>query len=87
MKPSTPVFLARKGYRLRRAMDAARFLPVLGAFLFILPLLWQGGLTGQGVIYLFVIWFVLIVLAAILARILKDPSLSPGDISEDGGDT
>lgn len=83
MKPSTPIFLARKGYRLRRAMDAARLLPVLGVFLFFLPLLWAGGTTRQGTIYLFVIWGLLIALAAFLARILKDPSQQPETTLDD----
>ncbi|MGR3659650.1 MAG: hypothetical protein ACU0CA_00475 [Paracoccaceae bacterium] len=74
MKPTTTVFLARKGYRLRRAMDAARFLPVVGCFLVFLPLLWSGGYTAQGIIYLFSIWFMLIVVSAVLSRMLKDPS-------------
>ncbi len=70
MKPPAPLFLARRGYRYRRLTDAARLLPVLGAFLFLLPLLWGGGMTRSGVIYLFTAWIVLIILAAVLARLL-----------------
>lgn len=84
MKPATPVFLARKGYRLRRARDAARFLPILGGFLFFLPLLWSGGVTGYGVIYLFSIWFILIVLAGLLSLLLKEPSRELGDVLDEG---
>jgi hypothetical protein len=84
VKPPTSVFLARKGYRLRRAMDAARFLPIVGGFLFFLPLLWPGGYTGQGVIYLFSIWAILIVVSAALSRMLSYPSGNNADGSDEG---
>jgi hypothetical protein len=71
VKPAAPLFLARRGYRYRRLTDAARILPVLGAFLFLLPLLWGGGMTRSGVIYLFSVWLGLIILSAILARLLS----------------
>lgn len=38
--PPPPVFLERQSYRRRRLMDAARLLPLLGALLFAVPLLW-----------------------------------------------
>ena len=53
MRPTRPLFLARHGYRRRRIMDAARVLPILGGFLFFLPLLWRGeGGTRAGVVFL-----------------------------------
>ena len=69
LKP--PVFLERAGYRLRRATDAARILPVVAAVLFLLPLLWHGGATRQGVVFLFVVWLGLIVIAGLLSRPLS----------------
>lgn len=50
-------------------------LPVFGGFLFTLPILWQpdgstARQTADGVVYVFVVWALLIVLAAILARLL-----------------
>lgn len=42
-----PLFLARRAYRQRRLTDAARFLPLLGAFLFLLPIFWQPGETSR----------------------------------------
>ncbi len=72
-------FFARDGYRLRRTMDAARLLPVLGTFLFLLPVLWAGGQSRGGYIYLFTIWIGLIVFAAILSRRLKEPKAPTGD--------
>lgn len=63
-----PLFLARQSYRRRRLEDAARLLPVLGVFLFLLPLLAPGvGTAAQG-LYLFAAWFALIVATAIIAR-------------------
>lgn len=54
-------------------MDAARLLPVLGIFLFLLPILWsQAGPGGPGRstaadgLYLFFAWGLLIALAALL---------------------
>ncbi|WP_234990482.1 hypothetical protein [Aquimixticola soesokkakensis] len=37
-----PVFLARRSYRRRRLIDAARLLPVVAGGLFFVPLIWQG---------------------------------------------
>lgn len=56
-------------------MDAARALPVLGGFLFMLPLLWTSSVDGPsitrvGIVYLFIIWAGLIIGAAWLARFL-----------------
>ncbi|WP_373353285.1 hypothetical protein [Pseudoroseicyclus sp. CXY001] len=69
-RPSAPVFLARNTYRRRRLADAARILPVLGAVLFMLPLLWREGEAGTaaGLIYIFTIWTLLIVLARVLSH-------------------
>lgn len=75
MNSRRPVFLARHGYRRRRVMDAARALPVLGAFLFMIPILWSGedgggASTRVGVVYLFGIWAGIIASAGWLARYL-----------------
>jgi len=52
-------------------MDAARLLPVLGAFLFFLPALWRPGATGHSTavdgVYLFAVWAILIVIARLFA--------------------
>jgi hypothetical protein len=76
-----PLFLARRAYRLRRLRDAARLLPFLGLFLFMLPLLWApkpiqpGHLaevrnTAWDGLWLAGCWAVLVVVAAILAPLL-----------------
>ncbi|WP_430463993.1 hypothetical protein [Tabrizicola sp.] len=79
--PGGPLFLARAVYRRRRLRDAARLLPVVGLFLMLLPALGRdsAGDVGDG-IYLFVLWALLIVAAAVLA-----PGLSAQD-SEGGSD-
>ena len=71
-RPKAPLFLPRPSYRLRRLADAARLLPLLGGFLWLLPVLWGPGETpardtAHDGIYLFVVWAVLIGCAALLA--------------------
>jgi hypothetical protein len=65
-----PIFLARATYRQRRLRDAMRLLPILGAFLLLLPLLWtpegRASLTAGDMVYFFAVWLVLIVAAATL---------------------
>jgi uncharacterized membrane protein len=75
-RPRAPLFLERRSYRRRRLGDAARLLPLFGLILILLPLLWSPDATGaarltawEGV-YLFAVWAVLIVAAAILSRAL-----------------
>jgi len=73
MTAKQPQSAIREGYRRRRAQDAARLLPILGAFLVLLPVLWGGGGTRSGIIYIFVVWLGLIIVAAVLARVLQEP--------------
>jgi hypothetical protein len=68
-----PLFLGRQGYRARRLRDAARLLPVLGLGLVLLPVMWAPAAgavraTVGDAIYLFVVWLVLIVAAALFGR-------------------
>lgn len=73
------LFLAHRAYRQRRVVDAARILPIFGAVLLCLPLLWS--LPDDGVVsttyvirFLFLAWLGLIVLAAVVSHRLPDPS-------------
>ena len=71
--PRGPVFLERQSYRSRRVLDAARILPVAGLFLFLVPVILAGSDggapgTGPGGLYLFGVWGVLILAAALLSR-------------------
>ncbi len=68
-----PLFLARDSYRRRRLADAARLLPWLGGFAFLVPMLWaaQAG-TAAGVVYLFGVWAGLIGACFLLSRWLRD---------------
>ena len=77
MKPKrSPQFLARETYRIRRLMDAARFLPVLGLVLVLLPLMRHSAdaeappTAAEGV-YLFLVWFGLIAAAFLLSLGLR----------------
>ncbi|MDP3263233.1 MAG: hypothetical protein U1E06_21805 [Tabrizicola sp.] len=81
-----PMFLARAPYRRRRLRDAARLLPVFGAALLILPLLWadegaERRLSSSDVIYFFALWCLLIVVAALFA-----PGLRSGEAAGDETD-
>ncbi len=81
-RPRAPLFLERGRYRRRRLGDAARLLPVFGLVLILLPIMWAPDTTGaarltawEGV-YLFAVWALLIVVAAVLSRALavKEPA-------------
>jgi nitrate reductase gamma subunit len=70
---TTPrVFLERQSYRRRRIMDAARLLPLIGAALLAVPLLWANPDAGtaeavpmsHAIVYVFGVWAGLIVLSA-----------------------
>jgi hypothetical protein len=85
-KAGQPLFLARRAYRRRRLMDAARLLPLLGAVLFAIPMLWHPADsvepdTARGVTYLFAVWFLLILAAAALSRGLR-PTLEDDSAEE-----
>jgi uncharacterized membrane protein len=85
--PRAPLFLKRGSYRKRRLRDGARMLPVLGLFLFMLPILWGPGLTAKADtatdgLYLFAVWIGLVLVAAIMAPGLSEEGpedLVPGD--------
>lgn len=78
----TPVFLAKARYRQRRLRDALRLLPIIGAVLWLVPLLWprgaQGASNASALIYMFVVWAGLVVVGALLAARL-DPT-ADGDV-------
>jgi len=74
--PRSPQFLARESYRIRRLMDAARFLPVFGLVLLLLPLM--RGTSGADVpptatetVYLFAVWIGLILAAFLMSLGLR----------------
>ena len=80
-QPATPVFLERRSYRRRRMMDALRVLPILGVFLWMVPLFWPTPADGTAsqetmamstaIIYVFVVWLLLIVSAFSLWSLLR----------------
>ncbi|WP_126977990.1 hypothetical protein [Frigidibacter oleivorans] len=88
-----PLFLARRSYRRRRMMDAARLLPVFGALALMLPILWRapgaagGRSTATGTVYVFVVWALLIGLAFVLARRLRPAIGDEADPPEPAGPT
>jgi hypothetical protein len=87
-QPRAPLFLARRAYRQRRLADAARLLPLVGAFLFLVPVFWQPAATpvpdtAPGGLYIFAVWALLILAAGLIALRLGPDEAPPGD--EDGG--
>lgn len=66
------LFVERRTYRRRRLMDISRILPLIGALLFLVPLMWPsrdiypapgtgGGVAmSEAITYFFVVWAVLI---------------------------
>lgn len=82
-----PVFLERKSYRRRRLMDALRLVVVLGIVLWMVPVLWPTGSDpeaaslsmSRALFYVFGVWVLLICLAGILARRLRDTPDAPDD--------
>ena len=82
-RPRQPLFLARATYRRRRLRDAARLLPVVGVFLLAQPLLWPQGGAGPVVVFVFVVWALLIGLAALLSPGLDQPEAPPNATGDD----
>jgi hypothetical protein len=87
-KRPAPLFLARQTYRRRRMMDAARLLPLVGIFAFLLPILWQPMTTPEpdtafGMAYLFGAWALLIVAARVMAGLIMPASGSETPEDED----
>ncbi|PSL21741.1 hypothetical protein [Shimia abyssi] len=82
----TSLFLERQSYRRRRLVDVVRVLPLIGAVLWAVPLLWPSGTedvvsTSNAIVYVFTVWLVMVVLGAVLARILSRAGL--GEEQED----
>lgn len=72
MAKKTPLFLERDSYRYRRAVDAARLLPVLGVLLWLIPAFWSQATASstplsQAMLYIFVVWLILIGLCALVS--------------------
>lgn len=89
--PTPPKFLARSSYRRRRIIDAARILPVLGLFIFLIPVLWHPADTpepdtARGGLYLFAGWFGIIVAAFLLARVLMRAEPPPAEDADRGAE-
>ncbi|MCO0612151.1 hypothetical protein M8756_02430 [Lutimaribacter sp. EGI FJ00015] len=83
------MFLERRSYRQRRVIDAARLLPVLGAVLFGLPLLWPRGAedavrTSSSILYVFGVWLILVCLAFVISRKVEDEGDGSTDTNDEG---
>lgn len=73
----SPLFLERQSYRRRRLIDLIRMVPIIGALLWGIPLLWRhandatGIRTSDAIIYIFGCWLFLVLTSFVLARVLK----------------
>ena len=81
-RPPSLVFLERQAYKRRRMRDLARAVPIIGAVLLSIPLLWtrgapgsEGATTSQALVYVFAVWVFLIGLAALISRVVKSDAL------------
>lgn len=82
--PRGPEFLARESYRIRRLMDAARFLPALGLVLLLLPLMraapeGEAASIATETVYLFAVWIGLIAAAFLMSLGLRRTLDRPPD--------
>lgn len=73
MSERRSVFLERQSYRRRRLIDLVRMVPLIGLFLWAVPLLWghEGEAavsTSTAMIYIFGVWFLLVLGTGILSR-------------------
>ena len=76
MNERRSLFLERQNYRRRRLIDLVRMLPLIGVFLWALPLFWgQEGAaavnTSTAMIYVFGVWLVLALVTGILSRLVR----------------
>lgn len=60
-------------------MDAARLLPVVGFVVLMLPVLLGESSTRNLTVFIFVIWVILIVVAAVISRVLGAELAPPQD--------
>lgn len=75
------LFAERQTYRRHRLRDAARFLPVVGIVLVLVPLLWIGDdkeafRTSTAIEYLFVVWGGLVAVAFVISLYLRDEDVT-----------
>lgn len=75
--PSHPALAERRAYQRRRLVDAARGVPLIGALLWWIPLLWaipQEAPSGsKALIYIFAVWSGLIFSTWALVYALRRP--------------
>lgn len=92
----SPMFLERRSYRVRRMMDAVRFLPLLGLALWMVPLLWPASDAvvegapepmpmSTALLYIFGIWGALVLAAWVLWRRTREQT-GKDDVLNTGAD-
>ncbi|WP_458790118.1 hypothetical protein [Yoonia sp. MH D7] len=85
-RKTSAVFLERQAYHRRRMRDLARAVPIFGAVVWCIPLLWvragadvAAATTSQALVYVFVVWMFLIAVAVVISRAVKSepPPVEP----------
>ena len=70
--PKPTAFLAKESYRRRRMRDLARAVPIIGAILLAIPLLWaEGARNSSATVYIFIVWILLIAMSAVISRVVS----------------
>lgn len=88
--PGSRLFLERGSYRQRRVMDAIRLVVILGAGLWMIPLLWpsagapadQAMPLSRALQYVFGVWALLIATSYLLARGIRRLPETTGDTED-----
>ncbi|MFK7761818.1 MAG: hypothetical protein AB8B62_01025 [Roseobacter sp.] len=91
-RETRPIFLERRSYRRRRMMDALRLVALIGAILWMIPVIWPAGdIVGtepvsmsRALYYVFGVWAGLILLAAYLAFNLRRPEDTETSETDEG---
>lgn len=86
-----PLFLERSSYRKRRMMDAVKLLALLGACLWMVPVLWPSSdqpgtepiAMSRALFYVFGVWTLLIVFSAFLMRKVRGDLRAESDPGDD----
>lgn len=82
------MFVERQTYRRRRLQDAARFLPIVGIVLIMVPLLWpRGAQSGfamsSALLYVFLVWAGLVGTAFLMSLFLRNEQVQDEETRPD----
>lgn len=83
------LFLEKRSYRMRRLLDLAKVLPIIGFLLWMVPLMWSAPAeetatmgTGEALAYIFGVWAFLVLAALLLWFRTRDIAGGEGEGKE-----